>query len=176
MVNPNEFKDNEAHLYASFSVGGKGCINLDCSGFTPVSTDIPLGVASPKYSVKGGEVFGWNISIDRHNDDGNWWLSILSDQKHQIGYWPKGLFKNLAVVANQVEFGGEMNNPGGAIPLPSMGNGYFPEYNTQTSACFVHATVVDGSFNNVNSPDTEKFEDCNLRYTVLDGGFQDNPD
>ncbi|XP_074293868.1 protein neprosin-like [Silene latifolia] len=165
MVNPKEFKDNEAHLYASFSAGGKRCINMDCSSFVQVSTAIPLGVASPKYSVIGGRQIGWSISINKHQDDGNWWLTV-ADVK--VGYWPKNLFTTLKDVANQIDFGGEIDDPGMVNPPPGMGNGRQAIEDTRYSSCINQVTVVDESFNNVNPPDTERFEDCNLLYTVLD--------
>ncbi|KAL9233661.1 hypothetical protein vseg_008626 [Gypsophila vaccaria] len=178
MVNPNEFKDIEAHLYASFSAGDKGCINVDCPGFIQVSKNIPLGVAAPEYShIDDQRPNGWSITIEKHSDDGNWWLSILNQsiQKEGIGYWPKELFKNLSVAANRVEFGGEVDNPNQSSPVPWMGAGYMASYDTKTSSFFSFATVIDANSNHINPPDTEKFEDCDALYTVLDGGTTVDP-
>ncbi|XP_074293863.1 protein neprosin-like [Silene latifolia] len=165
MVNPEEFKDNEAHLYASFNVGRKRCINMDCQSFVQVSTGIPLGVPSHMYSVIGGKQIGWSISINKHQDDGNWWLTVANVK---VGYWPKELFITLKDAANQVEFGGEIDDPGMVNPPPAMGNGRQATDDTKDSSSIYQVTVVDERFNNVNPPDTESFENCNLLYTVLD--------
>ncbi|XP_074293855.1 protein neprosin-like [Silene latifolia] len=172
MVNPQEFKDMETHFYASFRAGGKGCINTDCAGFVQVAPDFPLGIIPHAYSTKKQQL-AWSISIDKHQDDGHWWLSVKGSV---VGYWPKNLFTTLKDVANQVEFGGEINDPGAISPAPWMGNGSKAVYNTQDSSCFRRSTVVDASFQHVNPPDTEKFADCEALYSVLDGGYQNNPD
>ncbi|XP_074293857.1 protein neprosin-like [Silene latifolia] len=172
MINPSEFKNNEAHLYASFNVNGKGCINLDCPGFVQVSRDVPLGITPNEYSSREKQIV-WDLAIDK-DKDGNWWLSITS-KRIPIGYWPKSLFSSLKDAANQVEFGGEINNPNAIDPPTPMGNGRKADYDTTLSACFYQATVVDGSRTRVNPPDTEKYTDCSDLYTVLDGGHQDDP-
>ncbi|XP_048498362.1 uncharacterized protein LOC125496804 [Beta vulgaris subsp. vulgaris] len=171
MVNPGVFKDNEAHFYAKFTAGGKECINLQCPGFVQVAKDAPLGSVPKIYSVIGGVQKLWNISIDKHQDDGNWWLSINND-KNLVGYWPKELFTTLTESANQVEWGGEIGNPGLLDPPTEMGNGMKASYDTSNSACIVHATVVDESFKNVNPQETLKVWDCESLYTVLDDGYQ----
>ncbi|XP_074293853.1 protein neprosin-like [Silene latifolia] len=173
MVNPSKFNDNNAHLYASFSGNGRGCINLDCPGFVQVATDIPLGLSPNSYSTFDRQIL-WALSIDKHQDDGNWWLSITSSKK-AIGYWPKSLFSSLQDVANQVEFGGEIHNPNAVEPPTPMGNGFKAAYDTTVSSCFFRATVVDETNTNVNPPDTEKFADCPDLYSVLDGGHQKDP-
>ncbi|XP_074293860.1 protein neprosin-like [Silene latifolia] len=127
MINPSEFKDNEAHLYASFSANGKGCINLDCSGFVQVSTQIALGIHPPTYSTQQKQIV-WDLSIDKGRD-GNWWLSLTTG-RIPIGYWPSSLFSSLKNVANQVEFGGEINNPNAVDPPTPMGNGRKADYDT----------------------------------------------
>ncbi|XP_074293862.1 protein neprosin-like [Silene latifolia] len=168
MVNPKIFKDNEAHLYGSFSAGGKSCINMDCPGFVQVSTAVPLGVASPVYSVIGGQKFEWSISIEKHRDDGNWWLTVGSVK---VGYWPKNLFTALKDIANQVEYGGEIDDPGMVNPPPAMGNGRQATSDTKESSFIYQVTVVDESFNNVNPPDTESFEDyLGYYYSDLEDG------
>ncbi|KAK9735977.1 hypothetical protein RND81_04G242500 [Saponaria officinalis] len=171
MVNPDEYKDNYPHLYASFTAGEKGCISLDCPGFMQVSTDIPLGTTSKKYSTIGGEQSIWNISITKR-ENGHWWLSIKDGYK--IGYWPESLFTTLKDVAHQVEFGGEINTPKAVDPEPSMGNGLKPSPNNHHSACFTFVTVVDEDSKHVDPLDTENFNNCESQYLVRDYGYRDD--
>ncbi|KAK9666637.1 hypothetical protein RND81_14G200000 [Saponaria officinalis] len=106
----------------------------------------------------------------QHQDDGHWWLS-QGDGKSAIGYWPKTLFNGLADHATQVEWGGEVSNPGSTIPLAEMGYGQSPKYSSSKSAFFQHVTVVDESLHNVNPDGTEKHWNC-AGYTSLDWGYQ----
>ncbi|XP_074293858.1 protein neprosin-like [Silene latifolia] len=172
MVNPSEFKDDKAHLYVRFSAKGRGCINLDCPGFVQVSTQYPLGLAPNSYSTSSKQI-AWSFSIDKHHDDGNWWLSFTPN-KHQIGYWPKNLFVSLYDYANQIEFGGEINNPSAVDPPTQMGNGMKADYDTTISSFIFQATVVNENNARVDPPDTEKFADCGDLYTVRDAGHQDD--
>lgn len=135
-----------------------------------MSKDVPLGTMPEKYSITGQEQHSWNISIDKHSDDGNWWLSI-GPEKHLVGYWPKTLFTALAEVASQVEWGGEINNPGPTSPIPDMGNGLMADYDTKLSSYLEHVTVVDPNFQNVEPQDTEKSSSCPRLYSVLDAGY-----
>ncbi|KAL9231915.1 hypothetical protein vseg_007076 [Gypsophila vaccaria] len=170
MVNPSKFKDEEAHFYVQFQNGGSTCLNTECPGFVHVSKDVPLGMTPDGYSQYGGQQYTWKFFIDKHQDDGHWWLST-DDDKYAIGYWPKSLFGGLADHATQVEWGGVTSNPGIKLPLPEMGYGSSPDYNTAKSAFFQHVTVVDESFRNVNPDNTEKSWDC-AGYTSLDWGYQ----
>ncbi|XP_021734095.1 uncharacterized protein LOC110700814 [Chenopodium quinoa] len=175
MVNPAIFKDNEAHLYASFTTGGKGCIN-QCPGFVQVAEDMPLGVVPSKYSEYGGQQQAWDLSIIKRQDDGNWWLSFTRTrdkiEKDDIGYWPKELFTSLKEFSNQVEWGGEIFNPELSTPPPEMGNGRRAIYDAQYTAAVFNATYVNESYENVVDPeDTHKVWECEKSYTVKDGGF-----
>ncbi|XP_021834934.2 uncharacterized protein [Spinacia oleracea] len=176
MVNPKIFNDYEAHLYQSFDAGGKGCINLQCPGFVQVTTTVPLGTIPSEYTKIGGnDIRAWNLSIDKHQDDGNWWLSVTYD-KEPIGYWPKQLFTSLADVAGKVEWGGEVYDFGPSSkkhpPPPEMGNGFRATKDLSKSASIFHASYVDESFTNVINPeDTHEITDCDPTYTVLDGGW-----
>ncbi|KAL9233665.1 hypothetical protein vseg_008630 [Gypsophila vaccaria] len=172
MVNPTFFKDNEAHLYASFNIGGTGCINLACPGFVQVPSDVAIGISPSSYSTVKQQIF-WKVSIAKHQDDGNWWVSLIFNNENiPLGYWPQTLFTALRDGAFQVEFGGEINDPRAAEPPPGMGNGLQSVYDTALSAAFLQATVVDQSFNNIDPPNTQKFQDCSKLYTVKDAGNQ----
>ncbi|KAK9735860.1 hypothetical protein RND81_04G233300 [Saponaria officinalis] len=175
MVNPDIFKDNEAHLYTKYSVGGKECINTQCPGFIVVDTRIPLGFIPTTYSQINGDQWTWNITIKKHQDDGNWWLSgITSSGEIGIGYWPKSLFSSpLAEVANQVQWGGEIGNAGASYPQPEMGSGIVADYNTNLSAFFQQVTIVNESFQNVQPDDTEKDADCSPYYLSRDRDSHD---
>ncbi|KAL9248371.1 hypothetical protein vseg_021700 [Gypsophila vaccaria] len=174
MVYPSFFNDSEAHFYAKHKAGPDQCLNTYCPGFVQVAKDKPLGSVPAKYSIIGGQQYMWNIAIQKHKDDGNWWLSITFSTigTFQLGYWPKTLFTALADAANQVEWGGEIDNPGAAQPPPSMGNGFKAAYDQKYSAFFEQITVVDESFNNVIPDGTEKYYDCQNLYTTLDMGNQ----
>ncbi|XP_056686144.1 uncharacterized protein [Spinacia oleracea] len=74
MVNPTFFNDKEAHLYVRFTAGQTSCINTQCPGFVHVGTEVPLGVVPDIYSQRGGESYTWKFFIDKHEDDGNWWV------------------------------------------------------------------------------------------------------
>ncbi|KAH9616744.1 hypothetical protein KSS87_019448 [Heliosperma pusillum] len=108
-----------------------------------------------------------------HQDDGNWWLSIFAaGDKIPIGYWPKSLFStSLTEVASQVEWGGEIDNPGTEHPQPDMGSGRMADYNTKISAFFQKVTIVNEGLQIVDPSDTEKYEDC-IPFTTLDEGNQ----
>ncbi|KAK9735962.1 hypothetical protein RND81_04G241400 [Saponaria officinalis] len=174
MVNPEVFNDTDAHLYGSFTARGRHCVNTYCAGFVQLSRSITLGVATPRYSTVGGTQFVWHLSIEKEQD-GNWWLFLMTPEKVGIGYWPRHLFIGLANTANQVEWGGEVNNPGPTSPPPQMGHGGKARYDTQLSALFLQASViVDESRRSVSPPDTEKVMDCVGWYTVLDAGDQGN--
>ncbi|XP_021723156.1 uncharacterized protein LOC110690612 [Chenopodium quinoa] len=163
MVNPKVFNDKEAHLYASFSAGGKSCINIQCPGFVQVATDIPLGISPPKYSTIGGLQVAWNLSIDKY------------PVKEKQLDMPKELFNELAHVADKVEWGGEVYSYGPGypkVPAPEMGNGLLATTNAPYSAVIAHSTYVDENFKNVLNPeDIHMVLDCDPLYTVIDGGY-----
>ncbi|KAL9233659.1 hypothetical protein vseg_008625 [Gypsophila vaccaria] len=159
MVNHDEFGDYEPHFYVGFTAGLEGCSSLDCPGFIQVSTEYPLGMTPQRYSTVNKH-FAWILSIDK-------------EPKHKIGYWPESLFTSLKDVANQVEFGGEINSPKAVHPAPSMGNGLKPDPDNQRAACITHITIVNKSSKNIDLLDTENFNDCDLYYTVRDYGNHD---
>ncbi|KAL2940808.1 N-acetyldiaminopimelate deacetylase [Bienertia sinuspersici] len=133
---------------------------------------MPLGLAAEKYSVIGGIQWSFNLSINKHLDDGKWWLSI-GHNRTPIGYWPKEIFTYLGEVANRVEWGGEINNPEALIPSPEMGNGYQASYNIEYSASIYQATVVYENRQSVDpGRDTHKVWNCEDLYTVKDGGYR----
>ncbi|XP_074315041.1 uncharacterized protein LOC141651220 [Silene latifolia] len=172
-VNPTVFKDSEGHLYAKFSAGGKGCINTQYPCFVQVDRKVPLVLIPEIYSQIQGVKWTWDITIEKHQDDGNWWLSIFArggKNKILIGYWPNSLFITLAGVASQVEWGGEIDNPGIKEPQPDMGSGKKAHYDTKVSAFFQTVTVVSENSQTVDPSDTEKYEDCIPFYTTLDDG------
>ncbi|CAO2822867.1 unnamed protein product [Amaranthus hypochondriacus] len=173
MVNEDIFKDKKTHLYIRFSVGGKICLNLLCQGgFVQIAKDVQIGMTPNNISERGGKIFGWKLSIDKHNDDGNWWASIDED-KYAIGYWPKSLFTNLADFANQVEWGGEVNYPKDAPTLPEMGNGFQPKYDTESSAYYSHTKLIDANYQEIDPPkNTVKDINCNIVYPIINSGFQ----
>ena len=53
-----------------------------------------------------------------------------------------------------------------------MGYGQKAVYNTSTTAFVQHTTVVDESFHNVHTEDTEKIWDCPQLHNVLDFGYK----
>ncbi|KAK9735859.1 hypothetical protein RND81_04G233200 [Saponaria officinalis] len=179
MVNPDLFKDNEAHLYTKYIAGGKECINTFCPGFTVVDTRVPLGYIPKTYSQVNGDQWVWNITIKKHQDDGNWWLSAITRNAGEIGigYWPKSLFSSpLAEVANQVQWGGEISNPEKSYRQPEMGSGLVGDYNTKHSAYFQQVTIVNESFQSGHPVDTEKNADCFPYYITRDRGSHDDDD
>ncbi|XP_021734093.1 uncharacterized protein LOC110700812 [Chenopodium quinoa] len=174
MVNPDVFQDNEAHLYASFVALARqeGCINLLCPGFVQVAKDVPLGISPANYSEYGGTQYGWHLSIDKHEDDKHYWVSIITDIKKVIGYYPKELF-SFPDYFSQVEWGGEISNPKQSFPPPEMGNGKKALYNPFYTASIMHASYVDWNYTNVLNPeDTHKVWDCEASYTVKDAGWK----
>ncbi|KAL9242262.1 hypothetical protein vseg_016281 [Gypsophila vaccaria] len=175
MVYPSYFKDNEAHFYVKYKIGTVECFNTDCPGFIQQAQEIHLGSVPDRYSVVGGEPYVLCFSIDKHQDDGQWWLSLPlpNGDTQQIGYWPKTLFTSLQDGATQVEWGGEIDDPGAAEPAPSMGNGSKATYDQTLSAYFQLITVVDENFQSVNPDDTEEYCDCPKLYTVIDNEGHD---
>ncbi|KAK9735183.1 hypothetical protein RND81_04G188900 [Saponaria officinalis] len=177
MVNPKVFEDNEAHLYAKFSTGGRECINQLCPGFVDVSDGGYLGSISDHYTTIGTNYY-WetNMTIDKHQDDGHWWLSLTHEKygTSRIGYWPKSLFSSsLAEVASQVEWGGEINNPGASASQPEMGNGY-KTVNFNKTALFRQIRTVNEGYQKFQPNDFEVFEDCSPFYTAEDYGYYDD--
>ncbi|XP_021729147.1 uncharacterized protein LOC110696167 [Chenopodium quinoa] len=158
MVNPTLFNDNDAHFYARSIVGQKECLNQCDNGFVQVSKAVPLGTIPDEYSEIGGDQHTWKITIRKHIEDDNWCLIIFDKDGVSIpvGYWPKGLFTSLVDVANQVEWGGEINDPRPTSPGPEMGCGRMASYNTQYSAFFKQVTVDIEKSKNVEPQDTKK--------------------
>ncbi|KAK9735869.1 hypothetical protein RND81_04G233900 [Saponaria officinalis] len=175
MVNPEVFKDNEAHLYTKFSAGGKECINTLCPGFVVHNTSVPLGYVPDVYSQVGVHQWAWDITIKKHQDDGNWWFSVMADKEEEVlvGYWPKSLFTSLAEVASQVEWGGEIHNPGASSTQPEMGSGRVATYSTSQSAFFQRVSIINEDFQYVQPDNTEKDSDCDAYYRSLDRDSHD---
>ncbi|KAL9230043.1 hypothetical protein vseg_005437 [Gypsophila vaccaria] len=172
MVNPTFFKDNEAHLYAKYKSATTECLNTVCAGFVEQSTDITLGSAPEGYSVVKGVQLMWQISIDKHQDDGNWWLSVVLPNRSvvQIGYWPATLFISLKDFAIQAEWGGEIYASEATDPPPAMGSGLKATIDQTLSAFFQQISVVDENFNRVNPGRAEEYANCPNLYTVIDAG------
>uniref|UniRef100_A0A803KM71 Neprosin PEP catalytic domain-containing protein n=1 Tax=Chenopodium quinoa TaxID=63459 RepID=A0A803KM71_CHEQI len=106
-----------------------------------------------------------------HPDDENWWLSIYMDSSNiPVGYWPKSLFTSLADLAAQVEWGGEINNPGYKTPDPDMGSGIKAKDDIDKCAVFFGLRVDKGT---LIPEDTEIYEECK-DYTVYDAGTRDD--
>ncbi|KAK9692351.1 hypothetical protein RND81_09G258300 [Saponaria officinalis] len=175
-VFPDYFKDHEAHLFVIYTNGVSHCFNTDCPGFVQLSSQLPLGVVPDRYSEIGGQQVFWNISIELDKSTGNWHLYLTSPtiSKEEIGYWPGNLFKQLKNAVAQVEWGGEINDPGAANPAPEMGSGERPgETGTGNYASFFsQITVIDENSNHVEPQGTEEFNDCPDLYFIDDMGNQ----
>ncbi|KAK9692349.1 hypothetical protein RND81_09G258100 [Saponaria officinalis] len=173
-VFPDYYKDNEAHLFVLYTNNRSQCFNTDCAGFVQVSSHIPLGTKPDRYSEIGGPQFFWNISIELDKSNGNWNLYMINAAlgKEEIGYWPGDLFQLLKTAAAQVEWGGEINNPGTFNPAPYMGSGEMAGENEKYAAFFSKITVIDENSHNVEPQDTEEFNDCHDLYFIRDKGDQ----
>ncbi|XP_021742839.1 uncharacterized protein LOC110708921 [Chenopodium quinoa] len=75
-------------------------------------------------------------------------------------------------VANQVEWGGEIDDPGPTSPAPEMGCGRMAAYDTRYSTFFRKVTVDTDSSKNVEPQGTTKILNCPSLYHVLDEGYQ----
>ena len=66
---------------------------------------------------------------------GNWWLQV-KDQV--LGYWPSSLFKDLAVIATRINWGGEIIDSGeqGHHTTTQMGSGHFPSAGPKRASYF----------------------------------------
>ncbi|KAL2925824.1 Protein white, partial [Bienertia sinuspersici] len=110
-----------------------------------------------------------------HEDDGNWWLSIDSDNK-LVGYWPNTLFvRSLDEVASQVEWGGEIDNPeSDHTPPPYMGSGLSPRDDTKFSAFYCQIQVATSpSIYEHNPMPTKIYQECDSDgYRTSDVGYQ----
>ncbi|XP_021728996.1 uncharacterized protein LOC110696039 [Chenopodium quinoa] len=172
MVNPPLYSSSDPHLYAKFTAGPTECLSLQCPGFVQVSKNFPLGARPDRFTHIGDEtIFYWNITIEKHPDDGNWWLSIyMASSNIQIGFWPKSLFTSLADSAAQIEWGGQINNPGDRTPDdPEMGSGIKATDDFTRSAAIFDVSVDKG----VLIPgESEIYAECN-DYTVYDAGTRD---
>ncbi|CAO2832975.1 unnamed protein product [Amaranthus hypochondriacus] len=170
MVNPDVFKNFEAHLYVKFSAGTSGCINVGCPGFVQVSTAIPVGAIPSRYTKFGAPIqYGWHLYIDKDQIDGNWWLSIAST-KYKIGYWPKEIFTTLGENANQIEWGGEIGSGPKTSQYPEMGFGAKANYNTGHTLSIQAIDIVNEYFISVQPQNTKKVVTCENLYTIRDAG------
>ncbi|KAK9735855.1 hypothetical protein RND81_04G232900 [Saponaria officinalis] len=175
MVNPNFFKDDEVHLYTKISVGGKECINTQCSGFVPLNPNTPLGFILKNYTEPGAmqrqSMYLW---VYKGKASENWWLSIIVNKRnYPIGYWPKTMFSSMAEFASWVSWGGEIYNPVGTEPKPEMGSGYKAQLTT--AALFQNVIIVGVGDNlDIKSERIEKYENCIPFYTSLDKGYIDD--
>ena len=99
-------------------------------------------------------------------------MTLSIDDPFPVGYWPGSLFTSLKEVANQVSWGGEINNPESISPHPEMGNSRKASYDTANSAFCAHVTVDTDTSIYVEPQGTQKVYHCPSSYTVLDEGYQ----
>ncbi|KAI8569406.1 hypothetical protein RHMOL_Rhmol02G0276600 [Rhododendron molle] len=97
--------------------------------------------------------------------NGNWWLRI-GDDNTPIGFWPKRIFRDLAGSASYVDWGGVVYSPPGT-PAPVMASGHFLNRDTKYDAFFRNIQVVNDFGQNVDTFNTETFNDIEL-YDVAD--------
>ncbi|KAK9670030.1 hypothetical protein RND81_13G171900 [Saponaria officinalis] len=157
-------------IEAGWMAGEKGCINTECPGYVEVNEDFPLG-ETLDYSIIGKAPWVIYLIIEKQHD-GNWGLSVVGTNGTVIslGYWPKTLFSTMVEAASQIEWGGEIYNPGASKPQPEMGSGKKATYTSHTSAYIFKVEVTNENYHIVQPYDIEKEADCKHYYTVFDKG------
>ncbi|KAF7150040.1 hypothetical protein RHSIM_Rhsim02G0222700 [Rhododendron simsii] len=165
-VNVDEMNDEEyeAHLeqVEKYNTDEYKC---RCPGFVLVRSDIPLDGIYEKTSKYGEPAIEIYRYIQRDLANGNWWLRI-GDDFAPIGFWPKKIFRDLAGSANYVEWGGKVYSPPGT-PAPEMGSGHILNRDTKYDAYFRNIQVFNDFGRNVNTYNTETFNDIGS-YDVVE--------
>jgi len=108
----------------TYKEGGKGCYNLDCTGFIQTNSKWALGGSWSRYSSYGGPQYGFMMQWKYYN--GNWWLFLQgSGALEAVGYYPGSVYNGgeMSRNATQIDYGGETCC---MSPWPQMGSGKFP--------------------------------------------------
>ncbi|KAE9452166.1 hypothetical protein C3L33_15932, partial [Rhododendron williamsianum] len=164
-VDPDLYGDTRTRAFIRVDAGQSHCFNTRCPGFVLVRSDIPLDGIYEKTSKYGGQAIEIYRYIQRDLANGNWWLRI-GDDNTPIGFWPKRIFRDLAGSASYVDWGGKVYTPPGT-KAPEMGSGHFLERDTKYDAFFRNIQVINDFGKNVNTFNTETFNDIGL-YDVAD--------
>ncbi|KAI3964245.1 hypothetical protein MKW92_012151 [Papaver armeniacum] len=154
-VHPQLFGDNETRVFGLWTADGfkeTGCYNMLCPGFVQIHPEYSFG-EKIKVSTYGGEQRGFDFSVQRDPESGNWWF-INGVDNAKIGYWPKELFTHLANNASVIRYGGAAGGDLGE-PTPPMGYGHLPVYDSSHSSCMLYMKVVNDRGNYVEF-DTSK--------------------
>jgi hypothetical protein len=104
--------------------GGKGCYNLDCTGFVQTTKNWALGGSFNSYSSVGGPQYEFGEQWKYYQ--GNWWLYLQgSGNLEAVGYYPGSVYNGgaMATDAAMVDYGGEVAPNG--MTWPPMGSGNF---------------------------------------------------
>lgn len=88
------------------------------------------------------------LEQDKEND--HWWFDY---QDQPVGYWPGSLFRNMATIANLIEWGGQVWNtkPGGRHTNTEMGSSHFPKEH-YGKAAFFDECLYESAFYKTEAP------------------------
>lgn len=124
-VYPDKWHSDKAALFIFHTTdnykSGKGCYNVDCSGFVQTANNVYLGSGFDHYSSIDGGQWGFEIQVQRA-DSGNWWLFYRGPAAWiPFGYYPRTLFGEgiLSRGAERYTVGGEDTGEPGAKEMGS---------------------------------------------------------
>ncbi|XXG64984.1 hypothetical protein AAC387_Pa05g2796 [Persea americana] len=150
MVSPHVFGDNKTHLYVYWASDNGGCYNLLCPGFVQTNSHIQLGSLISPLSVYGGQQYFIKVKLHKDKENDHWWFDY---QDQPVGYWPGSLFRNMATIANLIEWGWQVWNtkPGGRHTNTEMGSSHFPKEH-YGKAAFFDECLYESAFYKTEAP------------------------
>ncbi|KAF1004072.1 MAG: hypothetical protein GAK28_04236 [Luteibacter sp.] len=148
-VQPGAWNTYDPTIFVYWTADGysqTGCYNLGCTGFVQTASDLALGssIPSDRYSVKGGSQGIVNVSWQRNNDDGSWWLVLDGEA---VGYLPGNLYGQgdlgRADGNRLMDAGGEIAD--GGKPAAPMGSGEYADAGYRQAAFVTDLHYLDGN-------------------------------
>lgn len=148
-VQPGAWNTYDPTIFVYWTADGyaqTGCYNLGCTGFVQTASDVTLGAAIPsdRYSVKGGAQNIVNVSWQRNNDDGSWWLVLDGEA---AGYLPGSLYGQGDLGRSDgnrlMDAGGEIAD--GGQPAAPMGSGEYADAGYRQAAFVTDMHYLDGN-------------------------------
>ncbi|MCL7046962.1 hypothetical protein MKW94_006901 [Papaver nudicaule] len=173
-VYPEIFGDDEARVFGLWTTDGfkeTGCYNMLCPGFVQIHPQYTFG-EQIKAGTYGGVQRGFDFSVHRDPESGNWWF-INGVDNAKIGYWPKEIFTHLTNNASVIGFGGVAGADVGE-PTPPMGHGHLPVFNSKYTCCMLNMKVADNRGNYVKFDTSKVNLNQNTRTSCYDLIFPGN--
>ncbi|GLU22351.1 hypothetical protein SLE2022_384320 [Rubroshorea leprosula] len=146
---------NGPGFFISHTRDGKGCFDLQCSGFVHINNKVFLGknVLQPS-STYNGRQDQISVAIFKDKQSGHWWVQL---QGVPFGYWPNSVFSGLGESATAITWGGEILNSAaqGRHSSTQMGSGHFPNEGFGKAAFFRNVKYMDGNLVLIDAENVE---------------------